>query len=95
MKKIIAIILVLGLLFIFTGCTEDKVANKDYEGSKRFTQVDEDQYSISQYVYYVYVDNKTNIVYLIGYGYDGSSGISPLLNKEGKPMTLSEYLETR
>lgn len=69
MKKIIAILLVLAMVFCLVGCTEDKNIERTDNSTIKFW-IDEE--TGVQYV-----------IYSKGGGYAGMGGITPRLNKDG------------
>lgn len=69
MKKIIAILLVLAMVFCLVGCTEDKNIERTDNSTIKFW-IDEE--TSVQYVIY----SKSG-------GYAGMGGITPRLNKDG------------
>jgi uncharacterized protein YceK len=96
MKKLISLVLTLGLLITLSGCAaKDTVtkSNGSVSNSTRFIDTG-DSYAISGWTYRVYYDSKTNIIYL-GCSQVNASGITIMYNVDRQPMTLDEYNKTK
>lgn len=94
-KKFI-LILILTFTLLLIGCS-----NNSNDILKVNTKIDDtrfipvgDTYKIKHTKYEVYHDTESDIIYLVNLQ-SYSADLQPLLNKEGKTITLEEYIETR
>ena len=70
-KKIIMILVVIGMLFILTGCTNNSVAEEE----KRFQRISNEGN-----------DKKTKVMYSVSNSYYNFGIMTLLVNSEGKPL---------
>ena len=75
-KKIIMILVVIGMLFILTGCTNNSVAEEE----KRFQRIS------NEGNFYVVYDKKTKVMYSVSNSYYNFGIMTLLVNSEGKPL---------
>lgn len=95
MKKVIALILAITMLFMLTACGKEPAMPNSFveDGEERFILVDGwaenlDGYGNQNMV--VIADKETNVMYLIVYG-GYHMGITPLLCEDGSPMLYDPF----
>lgn len=80
MKKILSIAIAILICMSVTGCGRNRANNDD---SKRFVTVSEEQVCDSELT--IVSDKETSVCYLI-YKSGHKGGITPLIDKDGKPV---------
>lgn len=100
MKKLIALIMIITILFIFVGCEvaqekpERDVIKMDNECRFEYLGIEENPYFDEQFQYWR--DTTTDVVYVFyryGSGNGRCGGFTPLLNADGTPILWSEIQE--
>lgn len=88
MKKIIAFVLVIAMLFVLTACTASSYQEEQPTKSpfrNRF-----DVYSVG-YLNDVYVDRVTGVCYLfVNWGYQYGGGLTVMVDANGSPLIYKE-----
>nr|DAS75236.1 MAG TPA: protein of unknown function (DUF4969) [Caudoviricetes sp.] len=80
MKKILSIVIAILICVSVTGCRRNRANNDE---SKRFVTVSEEQICDSELT--IVSDKETSVCYLI-YKSGHKGGITPLIDKDGKPV---------
>ena len=81
MKKILSIAIAILICMSVTGCIRNRTNNND--DSKRFVTISEEQVCDSELT--IVADKETSVCYLI-YKSGHKGGITPLIDKDGKPV---------
>ena len=74
-NKIILGIILIGIMFCVTGCSENSVANDD-----RMIQIERSSF------YTIYYDKETKVEYIKGQNGHGGTSYTVLLNQDGTPL---------
>lgn len=97
-KKVMILVIMCFLAFGLVGCrdTEDVInTGGSSTSSNRFIDTG-DKYIIADNAFRVWYDSNTDIVYLVKeYWTYGTSAITVIYDKDGQPMTIDKYNETK
>ena len=90
MRKTIAIICLMTMLFMLTGCEEGQsTSTTGYSSEYNVPDISSLAKDTGLYNYFYVVDNNTGVVYLQFSGYR-RAGITAALNADGTPITIDQ-----